>query len=83
MTPNDIEVLIHYATRCVEHPRSDAPAVIETTRKFIEQGIMTDILEKKCYEKPLVTEFGFAYLRLLCRIKPPKLAYIDENSREI
>lgn len=39
--PNDIDILLHYYTTPGDHPRIDAPAVIESIQNFREDGILT------------------------------------------
>ena len=40
MTPSDIEVLLHYHCSPEPHPRIDAPAVREVTKRFLKDGII-------------------------------------------
>ena len=41
LTPNELEILIHYHVCNLQHPRFDAPAVQEAIDKFMTMGVFT------------------------------------------
>ena len=73
MTPNDLDVLIHYATLLGPHPRVEAPAVQDAITRFIEDGIMID------YK---ITEKGNAWLRLILSTPYPVNQWCDPRTLE-
>jgi hypothetical protein len=41
ISPSDLEVLIHYHYSGEAHPRANAPTIVETTVRFLKDGIFT------------------------------------------
>jgi len=75
LTPNDIEVLIHYHVSGPEsHPRSSVPAVRESIKMFL----LLDMLEAD-ENSFRTTPKGDAMVRALCNTPEPKMAYIDSH----
>jgi hypothetical protein len=84
MTPNDIEILIHYTVCPSEHLRKTAPAVQESAEKFIELGIF----ERRDHTEDstssyIATNKGRALLQILCNTPMPEEAWIDQNQNII
>ena len=73
MTPNDIEVLLHYHTSQTPHPREDAPAVKEATKRFVCMGLI-ELVDGKHY---ITTDRGDAFIKVLCGTPLPTQAWID------
>lgn len=73
MTPNDIEVLMHYHASPDSHPRAHAPAVQASIRMFIAEGIL------KKEDSFRTTEKGEALVRMLCNTEMPQQAWVDSN----
>jgi hypothetical protein len=78
-TPNDIEILIHFHCSMLPHPRRDAPAVRKTIADFLADGI----IEPGTGEAYRTTEKGSAWLRMICRVEPPRQAWVDESGAEV
>lgn len=75
MTPNDIEVLLHYHTCGDPHPRLEATAVKEA-----KVGLVRDeLLVRNAVGNYDTTEKGEAHIRQLCRIPLPTQAWLDGN----
>jgi hypothetical protein len=77
MTPNDIDILIHYNKGTTEpHPRAGAPAVNESIERFISVGCLE--MDKETF-KTSITNKGKALVRMLCKCAPPQAAWIDKD----
>ena len=74
MTPNEIEVLIHYHTSRTAHPRLNAPAVQAAVRMFEQTGIFEQ--DNGIYH---TTDRGKALVQVLCNTPFPREAWVDEN----
>ena len=81
MTPNDIEVLIHFCTSHAKHPREDAPAVIEAIDSFYENGLIEPCKERDSGYQ--ATERGMLHLNQLCKVPWPRKAWVDANNNII
>ena len=79
MTPNELEILMHYYISPKPHPRIDAPACQETTQKFMDDGIF----EFNGGDSYLVTEKGQAWIRMILKTPYPIPAYIDHKGKEV
>ena len=80
LSPDDIEVLLHYFVNPCEHPRYKAPAVQSAIDMFIGCGI----LEPSGGPSPWkTTEKGSAMVRALCRTPEPQLIYADANGNPL
>jgi hypothetical protein len=73
LTPNDIEVLLHFHTTGMVHPRADAPAVHDATCMWVNAGM----LEAETHGVYRTTPSGKAMVEALCRTPAPVLQYID------
>ncbi len=74
-SPNNIEVLLHYHTRPMPHPRIDAPAVCDATRMFLESGCITP----EDNGRYATTPKGSAWVQALCNVECPREAYVDQK----
>ncbi len=72
MTPNDLEVLIHYHTTPGKHPRIDAPAVVESINGFLKDGVL-----KRAELNIVVTEMGRAWLDIILETPYPTMVWAD------
>ncbi len=73
MTPNDLEVLIHYHTSSGPHPRIKAPAVSESINGFLKDGI----LKRTGDLNIVVTEMGRAWLDIILETPYPTMVWAD------
>lgn len=75
MTPNDVDVLIHYAVSGTNHERAHAPAVIETTMRYLRDGIFgaTDDFESG-YR---LTDRGEKFLQMILDTPYPEMEWLD------
>ena len=83
MTPNDIEVLLHYHCMAVIHPRLDAPAVQQAVENFKRHGIMViDFQDGSGYS---LTAKGRALVTMLCNTPFPVsvAAHTDPRTDEL
>ena len=74
MTPNDIEILIHYHVSPEPHPRITAPAVESATLMLEENGLIQRI--DGIYR---TTERGRAHVEQLCNLDFPRAAWVGAN----
>ncbi len=74
MTPNDIDVLLHYYTTPGPHPRVAAPAVQSSIQMFIEAGLLQ--LTKPAQLE--VTEGGTLLVKQLCATKLPVRKWVAQ-----
>ncbi len=77
MTPNNIEVLLHFYTTSAPHPRRDAQAVINATQLLLEFKCIEPSpgpSERNCYR---TTPLGAAWVRALCNVEMPTVTYVD------
>lgn len=84
-TPNDIDVLLHYHVSPTMHERASAPAVQETTERYLREGILVWIDDETTrnggYYK--TTERGDAWVEMLLRVPYPRQAWVDETGTEV
>jgi len=81
LTPNDIDVLIHFCVCPARHERQDAPAVKESINKFILDGLLRfSSSNSSGYEG---TEKGKVHLEQLCKLPYPVRAWVDSNGNLI
>lgn len=74
MTPSDIEILIHHHVCPDPHPRAHAPAVKQTIKWFVSEGILET--NGNSY---ITTSKGDALMRMLCNTEMPQQAWIDRD----
>jgi hypothetical protein len=79
MTPNDLEVLIHYYVSQAPHPREHAPAVREAVKMYLNLKVF-EVVDYGFR----VTEKGQAWLRLILDTPQPVLRarWIDPRTGE-
>lgn len=85
MTPNDIDILLHYYTTINSHPRLEAPAVRESIDGFLKDGILDHCNADPSQKHGLyyTTERGNALVALLCSTPYPAQAWIDKDGKII
>ncbi len=83
MTPNDIEVLLHYHSMAVVHPRFDAPAVQQAIMNFRRHELM--VIDFEDGSGHSLTAKGRALVTMLCKTPFPVRveAYTDPRTNEI
>ena len=79
MTPNDIEILIHYHVCPKVHPRDYAPAVKQSINKFLRDGIIKHDSQSQRGHHYTTTEKGRAWLEMILKTPYPKQVRIDEK----
>jgi len=75
LTPNELEILIHYYICSEKHPRFDAPAV----REAIDMFIGLDVL-KRVTNQYYLTRRGKVWLRMILETPCPELIFIDPRT---
>ena len=94
MTPNHIDILIHYYTTPGDHPRIDAPAVEQTIEEFVSDGILwssygsVKLVNDKVTNhenKYYITEKGKVWLLMILKTPYPTLKkiWVDGNDNII
>lgn len=70
MTPNEIDVLLHYHTSPEAHPRASAPAVKHAIATLLSWGLLTTERagDVRFY---CTTSKGRAHVKQLCDLKTP------------
>lgn len=81
MTPNDIEVLLHYHTCREIHPRLDAPAVQDAIDVFEDNGILHKIPHS--FGLWHTTKKGEALVKMLQSTPYPIERFINPLTNEI
>lgn len=79
MTPNTIEILLHYYVSPDPHPRIGAPAVNDDIQMLVSVGLIS-LLHGKVYQ---TTDRGEAHIKQLCNLPFPKRAWIGSNNEVI
>ena len=84
MTPNDIEVLLHYYVNPKEHPKKASNAVSGSILKSLREGIFkyVDYVPAPAVGHAgdaafKVTERGCALIKILQNVEYPILAWLD------
>lgn len=77
MTPLEIEILLHYATRATDYRNGDfsAPAVRDAVERFVGAGLL---VERDPGQTPLywMLERGHAYVDALCKLPLPVQVWV-------
>lgn len=81
MTPNDIDVLLHYYCSPAEHPRYEAPAVQETIAEFLRIGLICSRIGGG--NSYTITKLGMAHVKQLCDLPIPVTRFVDKNNEVI
>lgn len=77
MTPNEIDVLVHYHCKGDPHPRINAIAVKGAVEMFIKIGI----LEPNGVNHYDLTERGAKLLKMLCETPFPEKKWVDPREQ--
>ena len=84
MTPNDLEILIHYYASRAVHPRAGALAVTDSIQDFIDDGMFTIMEPTDAGDSGVrITSKGKAHLEQLLRLPYPEQAWVDTNGNVI
>jgi hypothetical protein len=79
-SPSDIEILIHCYCVPTPHPRLDAPAVQETIKMFLDQGIIEEWDERHVYH---TTPKGSAWMNAICNTPLPVSHWLDDKGNVV
>ncbi len=79
MSPSDIEFLIWCHCRAEVHPRSDAPAILDVTSRFLDEGL----IEQRTEDYYHTTARGRAMISSICSTPLPVEAWADQNGNVI
>ena len=79
LTPNELDVLIHYYVSPKPHDRFDAPAVKDAINDFIDSGV----IEPQGHEHFRLTEKGQAWLKAILDTPIPKQQWVDYTGKII
>lgn len=79
MTPNDIDILLHYHVSPTDHPRLHAPAVKQSISMLIHEGLLY-LADNNMYA---TTDRGFAHVRQLCNLPFPEKAWVGADGKVI
>ena len=74
MTPNDLEILIHFHVSPAIHPRSDAPAVQESISMLLRHRL---IIERD--DTYRTTPKGSAHIKQIMNLQYPTEQWVDAN----
>ena len=78
MTPNDIDVLLHYHVSPILHPSFNAPAVQEATHQFLLDGIL-----ESTGDSYTTSDRGKAWIEMILRVPYPRQVWVDEKGIEV
>lgn len=76
MSPNDIDVLLHYHRSPEPHDRLDAPAVQEAIRVFVAAGLLKLGSSSGPTDTYEITEGGMMLVEQLCAVPWPVLRWV-------
>jgi hypothetical protein len=86
MTPNDLDVLIHYHVSVEPHPHSTSPAVKDTTLRYVKDGVFKErvIPGSAAFttSQYSLTEKGKAFLQLILATPYPMPTWTDPRTGE-
>lgn len=74
MTPLEVEILMHCHSRAHNPSNMDAPAV----KGVIEQFSFRKVIELRD-DIWKTTDLGEAWVKIICDVKRPTVAYLDEQ----
>lgn len=83
ITPNDLDVLIHYYTTPGHHPRLWAPGVWDAVNKFIRDGVLVNPSGEAVQLDAcglVVSEMGVAWLKLMLNTPYPIQKWVDPRT---
>lgn len=75
MTPVQVEVLMHYYYKNDEPPNFDAPSTQDAIGHFLNIGCFEHDPDSTTNFE--LTDLGNAFVKAICRVPVPKIAYID------
>jgi len=81
MTPNDIDVLLHYYVCTEHHPRADAPWVKDSLRFWIKEEILVaeaDPIPQGCHGL-VISERGECFIKELLATPLPVTKWVVER----
>lgn len=78
MTPNAIEVLLHYHVSPAPHPRSYAPAVRDATVALLNNGLLELAMGDGCYGTTLC---GRLHVKQLCETAWPVSVFMGADGK--
>ena len=78
MTPNDIDVLLHYHVSPRLHENFSAPEVMGATSRFVVDGIL-----ESHGDSYITTDRGHAWIEMILRVPYPRQVWVDEKGTEI
>lgn len=78
MTPNDIEMLIHFYASPAPHPRASAPACVEAIEQMLAAGLI-----EPCGDTYKTTRRGAAHVEQLCSTPYPMRGWVCADGRVI
>jgi len=74
MTPNEINVLLHYHCSPTVHPLAKVPAIINATSNLVHWGLLANI------EPPYTTTSkGVAHVKQLCTLPLPEQVWVSRT----
>lgn len=76
-SPNNVDVLLHYYTSPNPHPRLEAEAVLEVIEMFVDLGCLA--INGEDFDTLRITPKGKAWVRALCDVECPRVAFVDNN----
>jgi len=77
LTPNELEILIHYHVCNLQHPRFDAPAVQEAINKFIGLDVL-----KRVTNQYYLTRKGKVWMYMILETPCPEPIFTDPRTNE-
>ena len=78
LTPNELEILIHYYICSEKHPRFDAPAVREAIDMFMACDVMRYLPDGQIR----VTKRGRIWMGMILKTPIPTWIFIDPRTKE-
>jgi hypothetical protein len=78
LTPNELEILIHYYVCPEIHDRFNAPAVEEACNKFVQDGIFIE--DEFIYGKYTVTKKGQSWINNILNTPMPIEVWVDPRN---
>lgn len=78
MTPNDIEMLIHFHVSQAPHPRASAPACAEAIERMLAAGLIEPY--SNTYK---TTRRGVTHIEQLCSTPYPMRGWVCADGRVI
>lgn len=86
MTPNEIEMLIHFHTSSAPHPRRNAPAVKSSTAWMLQSDLIREAPVDDgvdAFMHYVTTAKGAAMIQILCDTPLPECRFVDPRNGEV